>query len=176
MLGPTCHKRLKLHPAWGVTFFTFGPQRFCEPTCEALFTALMYSGRSWRQLPLTGQKGRGGTTDPVKHQNRLVIGSRNSLNQSPAAQRTACCVAHCSIAWGIIFFHSNALVESTIQRALRTPLLGERPLGRARQLLLPSIAAVDYCDLRKKAKYQLHWISCTSESETSAACASSSIQ
>ena len=64
----------------------------------------------------------------------------------------------------------------TIQRALRTPLLGERPLGRARQLLLPSIAAVDYCDLRKKAKYQLHWISCTSESETSAACASSSIQ
>ena len=81
------------------------------------------------------------------------------------------------VAWALpSFFHSNALVESTIQRALRTPLLGERPLGRARQLLLPSIAAVDYCDLRKKAKYQLHWISCTSESETSAACASSSIQ
>ena len=74
------------------------------------------------------------------------------------------------------FFHSNALVESTIQRALRTPLLGERPHGRARQLLLPSVAAVDYCDLRKKAKYQLPWISCTSENETRAACASSSIQ
>ena len=77
---------------------------------------------------------------------------------------------------GASFFHSNALVESTIQRALRTPLLGERPRGRARQLLLPSVAAVDYCDLKKKAKYQLHWISCTSENETRAACVSSSIQ
>ena len=77
---------------------------------------------------------------------------------------------------GSFFIHSNALVESTIQRALRTPLLGERPRGRARQLLLPSVAAVDYCDLRKKAKYQLRWISCTSENETRAACASSSIQ